>query len=37
MKPLKKLMKGEQQIEGIRQEQEPMKLLTKLMKGGQQI
>jgi hypothetical protein len=30
-------MKGEQQIKGIRQELEPMKLLIKVMKGEQQI
>jgi hypothetical protein len=37
MKLLKKLMKGEQQIKGIKQELELMKLLKRLMKGEQQI
>jgi hypothetical protein len=37
MKPLKKFMKGEQQIKGIRQELEPMKPLNKLMQGEKPI
>jgi hypothetical protein len=32
-----KVMKGEQQIQGIRKELEPMKPLKKLMKGEQQV